>query len=57
MIGLFILFCGLGNIVTKIVGKKKVLVEKDHIGLNVKETESDLSMADRLKLERHWHLS
>jgi hypothetical protein len=42
---------------TKILCEKEVLIEKDHIGLNVKETESDLSMVDRLKLERHWHLS
>jgi hypothetical protein len=39
--------------VTEILGKKKVMVKKDHIGLNIKETESDLSMVDRLELERH----
>jgi hypothetical protein len=39
--------------VTEILGKKKIMIEKDHVGLNIKETKSYLSMANRLKLERH----
>jgi hypothetical protein len=38
---------------TKILCEKEVLIEQNYIGLNIKETEGDLPVTDRFKLERH----
>jgi hypothetical protein len=40
---------------TKILCEKEVLIEQNYIGLNIKETEGDLPVTDRFKLERHLH--
>jgi hypothetical protein len=31
---------------TEILGKKKIMLEKDHVGLNIKETKSNPSMTE-----------
>jgi hypothetical protein len=54
-IGFIILLCGLTHIMTKILCEKEVLIEQNYIGLNIKETEGDLPVTDRFKLERHLH--
>jgi hypothetical protein len=45
--------CGMRDITTEIVCKEEVLIEEDHIGLNIEETESDLAMAEGFKFKRH----
>jgi hypothetical protein len=45
--------CSPGDIATEIFCKEKVLIEEDHIGLDVEKTEGDFPMAERFKLKRH----
>jgi len=41
------------NLTTKILGKEKVMFQKDHIGLDIKETKSNPSMIEGIKFKRH----
>ena len=45
--------CSLRYIMTEILCKEEVLIEEDHIGLDIKETEGDLAMAEGFKFKRH----
>ncbi|MBS3907853.1 MAG: hypothetical protein KGZ49_12540, partial [Syntrophaceae bacterium] len=37
----------------EILRKEEVLIEENHIGFDIKETEGDLAMAEGFKFKRH----